>query len=152
MDQILNFKKTTQGKSWILNRYRWIILKLYPQPAAASTVDWIPLEYIVTLENGGINFQASQSNPMGSNLPLPLTLTLPLCVGIPLLLWHFRFYCASYCIVSIFNICSTVLKKYILRIVMGWQNRSKFIGKTNRLKISLQNAYLYYFVWFSDIW
>ena len=24
---------------------------------------------------------------------------------------------------------------------MGWQNRLKFIGKTNRLKISLQNAY-----------
>ena len=29
--------------------------------------------------------------------------------------------------------------------VMGWQNRLKFIGKTNQLKISLQNAYLYYF-------
>ena len=30
-------------------------------------------------------------------------------------------------------------------IVMGWQNRLKFIGKTNRLKISFQNAYFYYF-------
>ena len=25
--------------------------------------------------------------------------------------------------------------------VMGWQNRLKFIGKTNQLKISLQNVY-----------
>ena len=30
--------------------------------------------------------------------------------------------------------------------VMGWQNRLKFSGKTNQLKISLQNAYFYYFV------
>ena len=30
-------------------------------------------------------------------------------------------------------------------IVMGWQSRLKFNGKTNRSKISLQNAYFYYF-------
>ena len=36
-------------------------------------------------------------------------------------------------------------------IVMGWQNWVKFIGKTNQLKISLQNAYFYYFMYFSDI-
>ena len=29
--------------------------------------------------------------------------------------------------------------------VMGWQNRLKFIGKTSRLKISLQNVYFYCF-------
>ena len=35
--------------------------------------------------------------------------------------------------------------------VMGWQNRLKFVGKTNRLKISLQNAYLANFVCFFNI-
>ena len=29
--------------------------------------------------------------------------------------------------------------------VMGWQNRLKFSGKTNQLKILLQNVYFYYF-------
>ena len=29
--------------------------------------------------------------------------------------------------------------------VMGWQNRLKFIGETNQLKISVLNAYFYYF-------
>ena len=43
-----------------------------------------PLEYIVTLENGegGVDFQASQCIPMGSNLTRLLPLTLELGVGI----------------------------------------------------------------------
>ena len=38
-------------------------------------------------------------------------------------------------------------------LLLSWDDKNwlKFIGKTNRLKISLQNAYFYYFVYFSDI-
>ena len=42
---------------------------------AATASDWIPLECIVMLGNGrGVDFQASQYIPMGSSLPLTLTL------------------------------------------------------------------------------
>ena len=47
-------------------------LKLYTHRAAASVsvADWIPLEYIVTLGNAGIDFQASQCIPIGVGIPL----------------------------------------------------------------------------------
>ena len=49
------------------------------EAASRWASDWIPLECIVTLENGwGTDFQASQCIPMGSNLMLTLTLPLRL--------------------------------------------------------------------------
>ena len=65
------------------------MLRVYPHQGAASAssaaavaasvADWVLLEYIVMLGNGGgIDFQASQCIPIGPNMPL----TLPPDVGI----------------------------------------------------------------------
>ena len=48
-------------------------------------------------------------------------------------------------IFTVSNRISLVIAFFSKYNVMGWQNRLKFIGKTNWLKISLQNAYFYYF-------
>ena len=75
--------------------------------------------------------------------------------------WHFCFETSTWGNPQYFRIC-LIANTYFLpsgrsphmflyvhhlhRInVMGWQNRLKFSGKTNRLKILLQNAYFYYF-------
>ena len=56
-----------------------------------------------------------------------------------------RRYLVIFCFRKPSRIVTTTQVFYTHAIVMGWQNRLKFSGKTNRLKILLQNAYFYYF-------